>query len=127
MSTIEKMTDQEKSVFLAKAMGKPLWIIRLDVSMMGIEDSTISNLYDPANMSLAWMCLNWASERDDDIDDYSYPYYYAQGVEELFDTDVEIKDQIWAMSPAVAQCLWLDKILELAIEAGLVELEEEKE
>ncbi len=72
-------------------------------------------------MALAWRVLNWAATRDDEIDDYAYPYTLAQGVEFLFDTDLEIEDQLWAKPNA--QRAWLDRILSLALEAGLVEVE----
>ena len=116
---IDNLTDQEKSVLLAKAMGNPIGFRQPP----GVREFHPVNLYYPVNMVFAWLCLNWASEQDLEIDSYSYPYVVAQGVAELFDTDVEIRDQIWAQSPADAQRLWLDRILELAIEAGLVELE----
>jgi hypothetical protein len=57
-------------------------------------------------MPLAWRVLNWAHEtalcRD-----------YADGVGKIL--------HFWSPS-ADAQRAWLDKILELAIEAGLVEV-----
>jgi hypothetical protein len=57
-------------------------------------------------MALAWRVLNWAHEtalcRD-----------YADGVGKIL--------HFWS-SPAGAQRAWLDKILELALEAGLAEV-----
>ena len=91
-----------------------------------IDTGDGESLYDPANMALAWRVLNWAT-----VDKALAEFHAWWG-----DTTTE---PIWFIvgqhfngveiikKPAAeAQRLWLDKILELAIEAGLVELEEEK-
>ncbi len=157
---IDKLSDQEKSVLLARAMEwkiihKPTeWEVghysrgyyaihdendnRIPLrvlfeagenyyshpypKMPELEDFSVLNLFDTDEMALAWRVLNWAANRNDRIDDYSYPYTIAQGAESLFSIDYEIEEQIWAWEPANAQRLWLDKILELAIEAELVEV-----
>ena len=120
------MDDQEKSVMLAKAIG---WYVtvydkRCAISSLGerlgVYDYPL-NLYDPANMALAWRVLNWASELDTEIDDYSYPYVISEAADCLFERELE-DVKMWCLPPADAQRLWLDKILELAIEAGLAEV-----
>lgn len=65
------------------------------------------DLYKPEHMALAWGVLNWAYREN------------LERFDELIRTDL-----LWYLyeSPAEeAQRLWLDKVLELAIEAGLVE------
>ena len=132
------MDDQEKSVLLVKAMKWTLsnvikdasgklflliqpkgddweWVVDIDAPL---------NLYDPANMALAWRVLNWASELDTEIDDYSYPYVISEAADCLFERELE-DVKMWCLPPADAQRLWLDKILELAIEAGIVEIADE--
>ena len=130
MTDISKMTDQEKSVMLAKAMG---WVQQVrhygDESQVFIGGETVAivdtdlipadglpeyyfmpNLYDPANMVLAWRVLNWARVND--------------AIFELAIDNHELGDHFfeWASeSPADAQRLWLDKILELAIETGIID------
>ena len=112
MNDIDNLTKQEKSVLLAKAMGKPLWIIRIDVAMMGIEDSTISNLYHPANMALAFRTFYW--------------FYHNTKLARLLLDRWSIYNLMGNPVEEIVPVL-LDDILSLVIEAGLVELEEEKE
>lgn len=117
---IDKLSDQEKSVMLAKAMGKspqnrqavPDWMIEIPGIARNDKEleSVVFNLYDPENMALAWRVLNWVN------------YTPLSGA-----WNVWFYDQLWMwVPPADAQRKWLDKVLELAIEAGLVELEKEK-
>ena len=119
--------DQEKSVALAKAMGwdiKPhgrntlnmVWDIFDDFGSVGIMLGKSWNLYDPANMALAWRVLNWANK--------SVPFNSGDDIWRQWEgwwDGLDIKGEY----PADAQRLWLDKILELAIEAGIVEMSEE--
>ena len=165
---IDKMSDWEKSVMLAQAMGwqpvpyrdplaqwwreekvtehGPFWdatsskiIIRPERMNMyvGIEDSEgkrvsrgdqpydddnlekhwrrCPDIYDPANMGLAWRVLNWAYAR---YADEEFP-----GFINLIRTD--LLWYLYELPPADAQRAWLDKILELCIEAGLVGAEAE--
>jgi len=112
----DNLSDEQKSVMLAKAMG---WQVvehnkrRCTIGHIGERIGVIDypfNLYAPANFALAWKVLNWATE------------YGRKNNEEMV---------LWWMDvllcnypPADAQRLWLDKILELAIEAGLVEVDD---
>jgi hypothetical protein len=108
------MSDQEKSVLLAKVA--QLEIEYEPIVLMGLVQTHtrketieyfVPDLYDPTNMYLAWRVHLWALE--------------ARGIRNPY-------WNFWANSPYVwiledAQRLWLDKILELAIEAGIVEVE----
>lgn len=93
---INELSDEQKSVMLIKA-----------AEIRGII--VISTLYDPDHMALAWRVLNWA-DGEMKLWDMFFPWW-----DEEFEAT--------ALSPADAQRAWLDKILELAIEAGLVEME----
>lgn len=67
------------------------------------------NLYDPANMALAWRVLSFA------IDNFSIPNHH-------FALRAMVNDMAFFTMPiAAAQRAWLDKILTLAIEAGMIE------
>lgn len=134
---------QVKSVLLAKAMGwetgQILWN-RVDMFADGYEPEyreiiyyresnntsrEVHDLYDPANMALAWQVLNWASDNE------SMGQYHAWW------GDV-VKEPMWfivnqylgsmvlgKLPPADVQRLWLDKILELAVETGIVEVDDD--
>lgn len=81
------------------------------------------NLYDPANMALAWRVLNWATTQSvtvkaqkgggDDI--------WQEPWTTFIDDEINGKYEIYMMTPADAQRAWLDKILTLAIESGMIE------
>ena len=108
-------TDQQKSVLLAKAMG---WKVPPDtwgdwyfIASDG-ERITNTNLYDPANMHLAWRVLNWAWQNKTlPTDDSSLWFWWHER-------------NLPNLPPAHAQRLWLDKIFELAVEAGIIKLQE---
>ncbi len=130
---ISKMSDQEKSVMLAKAMGwgvnregdhgsYDLWIEdililqRVEYAKIGMLDSVLLNkhmpsLYAPANMALAWKVAQWG---------HTLPEYTQWMLEP---NRLGTWFNFTRMPPAEAQRLWLDKILELAIEAGMIEEE----
>lgn len=105
------MNDQEKSVKLARLCGwkqpkrfVPNW--RDSGTTVAYYDGYMNypNLYDPANMQLAWRVLN-----------------FIDGTELSGRFNVWFYNQLWVkISPADAQRLWLDKILQLADEAGMV-------
>lgn len=113
MSDVKMSSDNEKSAMLARLMGwqmgrysngKPCF----RPPSRAPHGSYLHDLYDPENMQLAWRVLNWAEQYGD-----FYDWFYAY--------DAEAGDEInWiAMPPAEAQRLWLDKILELAVRAGM--------
>ena len=80
------------------------------------------NFYNPADMALAWRVLNWAWNQD----------HKANNT--VFENEVHHGCVVWSwvldlildgdLPPVDAQRTWLDKILSLAIEAGIVELPE---
>lgn len=130
---IENMTDEQKSVMLAELCGWKYtydgithsWYSSNDAldpsgfsyhewQRVGTVDFAVIplNLYDPANMALAWRVLNFAEINGGQL---------SCGIELAIerDTGASIKDLI-TLPPAEAQRLWLDKILTLAIEAGMV-------
>lgn len=67
------------------------------------------NLYDPANMALAWRVLNWANATrfggGTTLDQWKWWHDFIADLRLLRASD--------------AQMAWLDKILQLAIEAGM--------
>ena len=71
-----------------------------------IEDR---NLYYPANMALAWLVHLWGLDIVDAVGSWKYVSWWENMA--IFGEDD-------------AQRLWLDKVLELAIEAGLVEVDD---
>ena len=113
---INEMSEEEKSVALSVLMGWR-WISRLDDSQHVIDaDGVIlnagryMNLYTSENMVLAWRALNWAWLHSPIHEDIS-SWWYERGTH----------DYLPAISQDKAQAAWLDKILELAIETGLVQ------
>ena len=108
---IEDMTDQEKSVMLARAMGwevLPAGHIFPPEGPGHVAIHPESSLYHVNEMALAWRVLNWVDEMEDKglittFNDWWHKYHW------------------YAEPPEVAQREWLDKILSLAIEAGIVE------
>lgn len=134
---IKTLTDEQKSVMLAQAMGIHVEADYIYVQYWGIEEGLyddyeyppseltgiytiggwdrkygvyLRSFYDPANMPMAWRVLNWANNTafgTGKLD--GYPWWHN------FVADMRL------LPPAAAQRAWLDKILELAIEAGLIE------
>lgn len=117
---ISKLSTLDKSALLAKAMGwKKLDIyggwVRPEQANPAPYGRPLPDFYDPANMALAWKVLNWA---------------YLQQVEPFrksFKSWWEWNMPHWLLTwgPEEAQAQWLDKVLGLAIDTGLVELHEE--
>ena len=108
---LNNLTDQEKSVILARATGwfiNPVddneWVYHLPD---GTTWRTADDLYHDGNMALAWRVHLWALKQRN----RSYWNYCANGHRGAY---------VWEY--ADAQRLWLDKILALAIEAGLTEV-----
>ena len=98
---IDELSDGQKTVMLAKLAG-----MTPDVMNSGV---LCVDLYDPANMALAWRVLNWAA---------------AHGITTQINVVYQYKKGDWArmidLPPADAQRAWLDYILRKAIEAGMV-------
>ena len=123
----DELSDQEKSVMLAKlwgwemeyeppkyrndygtaflmSNGKPLHAVQFRYPA---AYPSIPNLYDPVNMSLAWLGLNWADTNLKGYDALDLYFWWDKG-------------SLLSLPPEKAQRAWLDKILELAIEAGML-------
>lgn len=119
-----ELTDQEKSVKLARAMGwhviadehrnrhgtfmifhtgsdEPLYstAIIATVKEPDFFNHYCPNLYEPQNMSLAWRVLNWAADRQDILDSC---------MEDGFMEDIR---DWWELPASEAQRLWLDRVL----------------
>lgn len=132
---INELSDKQKSVILARLCGwtvdevtqetmERLYGKRSDyMSRMVWRDILgvlypfgLPNFYNTANMDTAWRVLNWATSNDsihDELIDWDWHRWTSH-------------QHIWTMPPTEAQRSWLDKILELAIEAGLVDLRPEE-
>ncbi|MBK7181347.1 MAG: hypothetical protein IPH82_29910 [Chloroflexi bacterium] len=98
---IDELSDEQKTAMLAELAN-----MTPDVMNSGV---LCVDLYDPANMALAWRVLNWAA---------------AHGITTQINVVYQYKKGDWArmidLPPADAQRAWLDYILSLAIEAGMV-------
>ena len=117
MMDISKMSDERKSVLLARAMGWEVFVTH-DVTVF-IPPEGLSaeehdrgiigyvDFYDPTNMALAWRAIGVMVDKHTEIWDAFFDWW-----------DLEIDP-----GHESAQRLWLDKILELAIEAGIIEEE----
>ena len=111
---IDELSDQEKTVMLARLCG---WGVSTALGGTSYESIFIytqdnercANLYDPANMALAWRVLNWATENLPKFMRIIEENFLLIGVLPYF-----------IIPPAEAQRAWLDRILSLAIEAGMV-------
>lgn len=132
---INEMSDQEKSVMLARLCGwkhehlPPKIGDTLGLNIVTDKNGdllhkgwfsfplaypTIPSLYDPENMPLAWRVLNWA------LDHLTAPSHFFQLRQMVGDMD------LFVLPRDAAQRAWLDKILELATEAGMVKTQQEK-
>ena len=132
------LTDQEKSVLLAKAMGGepdtyPLWMLDFKESRVLGGETNLStadyvfNLYNPANMALAWRVLNWAGKQVPTETSRSglILHSWAGRLHSFWGASYWVNGHklfLHSMDPADAQRAWLDKVLSLAIEAELVEV-----
>lgn len=131
------LTDQQKSVLLAKVMGWRVsekikdqygnWFVIVQEKdaddWLWLKDARYPfSLYREASMALAWRVLNWAWKQHDRM------------VVTVDEPDVPLKWWTWwlmnvlwkagEMEPAEAIRHILDSILSLAIEAGLIEVDE---
>lgn len=132
--------DREKSVLLARLVGwkfskhecgEPRWSWEDENGNQisgSLHDSVVRvakqpairvapMLYSPANMALAWRVLNWANDNGLPADQWiAFNEWWKH---ESYDDDNH--RLLWGRPDA--QRAWLDKVLDLAIEAGLVEVE----
>ena len=123
MARISKMSDQEKSVLLARAMRLkivPHPVYDDDEPLITIPDEwehewkLVDDFYHPTVMALAWRCHLWmiAKERAE----IKPPFLLSQSPYTFW-----FRLSTGPSESADAQRRWLDKILELAIEAGIIE------
>ncbi len=121
---IKDLTDQEKSELLIKRIGEggePMLLFGNHLHFTKPDYDDLDDLYkldrhgNPLHLPQAWRVLNWA-----------YAVLEDQGRHHMF-LDWWIIANLHVKSLSVAMRLWLDKILELAIEAGIVELDKETE
>lgn len=79
-------------------------------------------LYDPANMALAWRVRGWfhkLAREEQEREKYNTELWWELCAWEM---NLTFKgNHLVEMLPQVAQRAWLDKILQLAIEAGMLE------
>jgi hypothetical protein len=124
MIDISNLTDQEKSVLLVKVMGK-----YEDVAVLQVVDALVDgdrkdywkhngiveqipDLYNPAYMAKAWRVLNWAWLQTKTLHEKRAEEWIAKIDQVLMD--------YWCEGGDRAQRAWLDKIVELCIEAGSI-------
>lgn len=146
---MDKLSDKQKSLMLANAMGWkptpepepgiPMLVmfetgdgerlystsVLCQTSLEDFWDRYMPCLYYPQNMSLAWRVLNWAIWGDDlspspRIDEYRT---IKSEIERWWFHPKPGSLAPCYLPPADAQRMWLNKILELVIEAGLVDTE----
>jgi len=107
-----ELSDNEKSWMLIRAANLS---IRFDHEPIGPPDDL---LYNERYMHEAWRVLNWATEHEQNLrvieNGKSKPLAWV-----IYMTEFML------LPPADAQRLWLDTVLEMAIEAGLVEVDDE--
>ena len=117
---ISKLSTEQKDIMLANLLGLT-WDYSQNLSSASniwIHDAaagiSISSFYDPSCMQYAWRVLNWANERE--LSDIP-----ATWGDYILDNTCPEALELFSMPPAEAQAAWLDKILELATEAGMVD------
>ena len=145
------LTDNEKSVLLAKAMGwevdprirdnelSDIYYLLPDgeyytgaVIRTGSDISAyhaLPDLYSPANMALAWRVLNWAGKQlpTETVRPGFIIHSWAGKLHSFWGASHWVDGHklfLHSMKPATAQRAWLDEVLSLAIEAGLIEVDE---
>ena len=104
--TTTEAGQREASVMLARLSG---WEVEPDdYGKMWIkcpgEPYATTNLYQPVFMFLAWRVLNWVQTNMDRAARRDLSYIVMD----------------FTATPAAAQRAWLDKVLSLAIEAGML-------
>lgn len=123
--SIEGLTTQEKSVILAKLTGRYIpkdppphifsaysWYFDDGIAPHGEPD-----LYDTKHMALAWRVLSWASDTAaGDLLDLDTSSRWISAIDYL------LMDRWRNSTAAEIQADWLDRVLKLATEAGLVQL-----
>ena len=112
---IEELSDEQKTVMLARLCGWGVSTALGGTSYESIFIYTQDNercvdLYDVANMALAWRVLNWAEIESGKNTRCDFHFGWMEFLPE----------SLFECPPEDAQRAWLDRILSLAIEAGMV-------
>lgn len=89
---------------------------RFDMYRFALTEDT--NLYSPSKMMFAWAILNWAIKQRGHVGSIADWWTYEAGGGDGIDPTGWL---LLKFSPAEAQRAWLDKILSLAVEAGMVD------
>lgn len=138
---LNEMGEQEKSVALARLCGwridniptstgaawmrvlcdengndlglRPPFGGGIEKRHVDLKPTKLFNLYDPANMALAWRVGVWAGN--------NLPNDAISKLNDLWLRRDTYPYEVFMWYEPEAQRLWLDKILELAIEAGMTE------
>ena len=120
------MGELEKSITLCNLIGWRVsahidgWYTIYDGDRLLASMSVKSTLYQPDLMALAWKVLNWAAgnfPHDDYYEGgYAMDWWFSDYTEERDGGAYSVID----LDPAEAQAAWLDKIYELATQAGLI-------
>lgn len=119
--TTTEQGQREASVMLARLipdwevedLGHRVYIHIKDggVITFARDNTHEASLYDPVYMALAWKVLNWANNSffggDTRLDQWHWWHDFV--------ADMRL------LPPAAAQRAWLNKVLTLAIEAGMIE------
>lgn len=125
---IKDFTDIEKSVILAKLCG---WEVREEDTRAGIRiwikasnyRHATTDLYKPEFMALAWQVLNWAWYKIITVRNSKNTLTHMDSMMFYITEFCMGNDDLFAMASEEAQRRWLDEILKLSIEQGLIEAE----
>jgi len=120
---VSEMDNAKKSLLIARLMG---WKITRSSFSVWVADENNSptfwigmdnrdGLYSSIAFPVAWRVLNW-------VQNVPLRTEKAYQLRVKFWLDLDVED-LFAMSLIEAQKTWLDKILELAIRFGFVEVE----
>ena len=132
---INEMSGQEKSVLLAKAMGleiEPHFAHPHDIFIKippewDYEWELLEGDFYTAPMEISWRVLNWAAENEGLCQYFSEHRVWCSEHTQWETTELHHWwpiQELFDIKPAEAQRLWLDMVLTLVIEAGLVEVAE---
>lgn len=118
MKPFEELSDEQKSWLLAKAAGwqycPPFdWLDATGSNyLFSIKNRHEFDLYSPYLMDAAWRILNWWQWRKSEE---------GGGLPEKLFFAAFGDFEIWmSLPPELARRKWLDKILKMCIDAGLV-------
>ncbi len=137
---VSKLSDRYKSVMLARVTGLPIepHPVHDDEYLIHVPPGIIlgwelfADFYDIEAASLAWWVLNWASRQ---VPKEVGPpgmimFTWADRLSHFWSesrwVDEKSKLSLYSMSLVDAQRLWLDYILELAINDDLIDMDKQE-